>query len=84
MRSATNRWIVALLACVTAALVAGRAGAGAGAAQAEGRCGTHPWCDTSLSPVPRANMVLAQMSSEDKVEFLGGDSFQGGTQSTLV
>jgi beta-glucosidase len=76
MRYATNRWIVALLVCLAGALTA------AGAAQADGRCGGHPWCDTSLSPLTRADMVLAQMTTEDKVDFLGGDSFQGGTQAT--
>ena len=65
----------AMLACLTGLLAPA-------AASAQGRCGQHPWCDTSLSPLTRADMVLAQMTTEDKVEFLGGDSFQGGTQST--
>jgi hypothetical protein len=59
MHYATNRWILALLACLAGALTT------AGAAQAGGRCGTHPWCDTSLSPLTRADMVLAQMTTED-------------------
>jgi beta-glucosidase len=71
-----------LIRLPAAMLLAAAMCVGTGAtAQAEGRCGTHPWCDTSLSPVTRADMVLAQMTTEEKVDFLGGDSFQGGTQS---
>ncbi len=56
-------------------------GAAVPSALAVGRCGTHPWCDTALSPLQRANMVLAQMTTAEKVAFLGGDDFQGGYQS---
>jgi beta-glucosidase len=53
----------------------------AAVARAQGRCGDHPWCDTALSPVARADMVVAAMTTVEKVDFLGGDSFQGGTTS---
>src|SRR5438105_1588686 len=42
------------------------------AARGEGRCGSHPWCDTSLSAEERAHMVLAAMSQSDKVGVLTG------------
>ncbi len=41
-------------------------------ALAEGRCGEHPWCDTSLSPAQRAQLLLAAMSQSDKVGLLTG------------
>ena len=46
----------------------------AGLALAEGRCGTHPWCNTSLSPQARADLVLAALSTQQKVSLLGGDN----------
>src|SRR5438128_8674220 len=39
---------------------------------AEGRCGTHPWCDTSLSPDERAMLLLGAMSQSDKIAVLTG------------
>src|SRR5439155_1184392 len=39
---------------------------------AEGRCGTHPWCDTSLSPEQRATLLLGAMSQSDKIGVLTG------------
>src|SRR5438128_1071228 len=39
---------------------------------AEGRCGTHPWCDTSLSPDERAMLLLGAMSQSDKIGVLTG------------
>ena len=46
-------------------------------ASAAGRCGAHPWCDTSLSPDTRANLLVAQMTNDEKAAFLGGDDLQG-------
>jgi hypothetical protein len=72
---------LAVLACLAGVLV------GAGAAQAEGRCGAHPWCDTSLSPLARANLVLAQMTTQDKVAAQawqvapGCDTIRAGSSS---
>ncbi len=69
-----------VLMCLMVAAVAVVAGGG-GSALAVGRCGTHPWCDTSLSPVTRANLVLAQMTRDEKVAMLGGVDFAGGVTS---
>jgi beta-glucosidase len=73
-----RRIVVTLLA-----LSAGALAAPAGAAST-GPCGTHPWCDRSLSPVQRADLVVAAMTTQEKVGFLGGDSFQGGVDSTAT
>ncbi|MEH3033278.1 MAG: glycoside hydrolase family 3 C-terminal domain-containing protein [Aeromicrobium erythreum] len=45
-------------------------------AQAAGRCGDHPWCDTSLSPDRRADLLLAELTLDEKVGLLGGDSLR--------
>lgn len=42
-------------------------------AQASGRCGNHAWCDTSLSPERRADLLLAAMTPDEKIDLLGGD-----------
>lgn len=50
------------------------------AASAEGRCGdpsARPWCDTSLSPDKRAELLLAELTSDEKVSLLGGDELSG-------
>lgn len=41
---------------------------------AEGRCGTHPWCNTALSPTARAGLLLQAMSLSDKVGILTGQA----------
>src|SRR4051794_3544733 len=46
-------------------------------ALAAGRCGAHPWCDTSLSPDARANLLVGQMTNDEKAAFLGGDDVTG-------
>jgi beta-glucosidase len=51
------------------------------AAFAAGRCGTHPWCDASLSPRARAELVLAQMTTSEKVAMLDGVDFAGAVNS---
>ena len=43
------------------------------AAQAAGRCGTHPWCDTSLSPGKRADLLLDALTPAERIGLLGGD-----------
>jgi len=50
-------------------------------AAAAGRCGDHPWCDTSLSPSKRADLLLAQMTLTEKIGMLGGDSLTSGAFS---
>jgi beta-glucosidase len=47
------------------------------AALAAGRCGNHPWCDTSLAPDARAALLLAAMSPDEKAAFIGGDDLSG-------
>jgi beta-glucosidase len=41
-------------------------------AHAEGRCGEHPWCNTSLSAQERATLLLNAMSQSDKIGVLTG------------
>ena len=36
------------------------------AAQAAGRCGNHPWCDTSLSPAKRADLLLDALTPAER------------------
>lgn len=68
--SLTRRALVALaaLASLTTAVPV---------AQAAGRCGQHPWCDTALTPEARAGMLLAAMTQDEKVSLLGGDEVTG-------
>lgn len=50
------------------------------AASAEGRCGdpsARPWCDTTLSPDRRAELLLAELSNDEKISLLGGDELSG-------
>src|SRR3954468_6855341 len=42
-------------------------------AQAAGRCGTHPWCDASLTPDARAGLLLEQLTQDEKISLLAGD-----------
>jgi beta-glucosidase len=49
-------------------------------AQAEGRCGSYSWCDTTLSAEARAGLMLAAMSRSDEVGILTG---QAGTDVGL-
>lgn len=47
------------------------------AGQGPSRCGdvaTRPWCDTSLSPSERSNLLLGQMTLMQKLSLLAGDS----------
>ena len=47
------------------------------AAHAAGRCGTHPWCDTSLSPGKRADLLLHALTPAERIDLLGGDEAGG-------
>lgn len=50
------------------------------AASARGRCGdpaTRPWCDTSLPAGKRAQLLLAEMTPEERISLLGGDELTG-------
>jgi beta-glucosidase len=52
-------------------------GPAAASAVAAGRCGSHPWCDTSLSPDARADLLVAAMTQDEKIAFIGGDDVTG-------
>jgi beta-glucosidase len=56
-------------------------------ATAQGRCGDpaeRPWCNTSLAPDKRADLLLAQLTEAERVSLLGGDDLIGigGGQGT--
>src|SRR4051794_15350670 len=65
-------WRAAIGAVLLAVAAFGLAAA-APAAQAAGRCGEHPWCNTALSPDARAGLLLDALTSDEKVSLLGGD-----------
>lgn len=46
-------------------------------AHAAGRCGAHPWCDTSLSPDTRATMLLQALTPSERIGLLAGDDISG-------
>jgi beta-glucosidase len=46
-------------------------------AQAAGRCGSHPWCDTALGPDARAGLLLNALTGDEKIGLLGGDDLFG-------
>src|SRR5947199_10503934 len=48
-----------------------------GSAGAAGRCGSHPWCDTSLSPDQRAGLLFGALTQDEKISLLGGDDLFG-------
>ena len=73
-----GRWI-ALGAAIACALL------GAAPVGAAGRCGDHPWCDTSLSPERRAALLLAELTTDEKYSLMNGDDLAGvatGTPAT--
>ena len=47
--------------------------AAAAPAHAAGRCGSHPWCETSLTPDARAGLLLKDLSQDEKISLLAGD-----------
>src|SRR3954470_3334005 len=49
----------------------------AGGAQAAGRCGDHPWCDTSLSPDQRAALLVDALTPQERIGLLAGDHPEG-------
>jgi beta-glucosidase len=59
-----------LLALATVAV--GAMGA-ATSADAAGRCGTHPWCDTSLPPDQRAALLVEALTPQERIALLAGD-----------
>ena len=65
-----RRGVLGLLAAGAVVLLPAPAGAA-------GRCGAHPWCDTSLSPDARARMLLQALSPSEKIGLLAGDDLTG-------
>ena len=51
--------------------------AAAPGAQAAGRCGSHPWCDTRLSPDVRAERLLNALTPDERIGLLAGDDLFG-------
>ena len=49
--------------------------------QAAGRCGNHPWCDTSLSPAKRADLLLDALTPAERIGLLAGDEPGGVTRA---
>lgn len=49
----------------------------ASTASAAGRCGSHPWCDTSLAPEQRTDLLLAALTLEEKLSLMAGDDPSG-------
>jgi beta-glucosidase len=64
-------------ALLVALAVLGAGSAPATPAGAAGRCGSHPWCDTALSPETRADLLTGAMTAEEKAAFVGGDDVAG-------
>lgn len=53
-------------------------------ADAAGRCGDHAWCDTSLSPDARAELLLSALTQDERIALLAGDEpfgVSGGAHS---
>jgi beta-glucosidase len=48
-----------------------------GPSWAAGRCGEHPWCDTSLTAAQRAQLLLAALTLDEKFGLMAGDDGQG-------
>ena len=46
-------------------------------ANAVGRCGNHPWCDTTLSPDARAQLLIDALTPAERISLLGGDNISG-------
>lgn len=66
------------LATVGAALLVASLLAAAPAA-ARGRCGSHPWCDTSLPAGKRASLLVAALTPQERIGLLAGDHGEGIT-----
>ena len=74
MKSSTFRRVTAAIAIAACAAVA------PSTAQAAGRCGDpvqRPWCNTALSPEDRAELLLKELSQDEKIQLLAGDELTG-------
>ncbi len=78
-KSTMKAWLALLLPAVTgcgpSSAPAGTDPAGPPPILAPGasRCGTHAWCDTSLSPAARSALLLAQLTLQQKIDLMAGD-----------
>ena len=61
----------------TLVLLLGLLAAGSTQAAAAGRCGAHPWCDTTLLPQVRAELLLGAMAPSEQLGLLAGDDRTG-------
>ncbi|HVX68135.1 MAG TPA: glycoside hydrolase family 3 C-terminal domain-containing protein [Mycobacteriales bacterium] len=64
--------LLASALAVAAIALTGSVSAVASARTPTSRCGSHPWCDTELTPPKRAHLLLAAMSQSEKVSVLTG------------
>ena len=46
-------------------------------AGAAGRCGSRPWCDTSLSDAKRTGLLVRALTPDERIGLLGGDVASG-------
>ena len=44
--------------------------------EAEGQTAKHPWMDASLSPDQRADMVLKEMTLDEKIDLVHGQGYR--------
>lgn len=65
-----RRGVRPALACVVALAIGVVPPAGG---TGHSRCGSHTWCDESLSADARADLLLAAMTREEKFGLMGGD-----------
>jgi beta-glucosidase len=66
------RVLLVLTAAVAALFLVPAAGA-----LAAGRCGTHPWCDPSLTSDARAGLLAGALTDDEKIGLLAGDELFG-------
>jgi beta-glucosidase len=66
--------LAATIASVTLAAAAALLGPATAAA---GPCGSHPWCDASLAPQHRAELLLDELTVPERIGLLGGDDVTG-------
>ncbi|XRQ02939.1 glycoside hydrolase family 3 C-terminal domain-containing protein [Actinomadura welshii] len=84
MRMRVGGWppVAGALASVLVLATATVAGAAPGEARAAaGRCGDpaqRPWCDTSLTPDRRTDLLLPRMTADEKIAMLAADDPFGG------
>ena len=80
MRAGQKIWplLLALMAgCHNSATTTTAAQANSPAPPGAFRCGVHPWCDVSLSPDARADLLLAELTQAEKISLLAGDDLAG-------